>query len=131
MLFIVDIDQTLSTGFIGASFNESIDYYRTRGIAIPATVTTYLNLFQLPGVMQIHDALPGEVSELRTRPGKVTQSGETTSKNGRRMRHMSTCYRLFVAFGGEIFLSSSGLVLSSDTSISSPSHATHQSVGSK
>ena len=61
MLSIIDIDQTLSTGFIGASFKESIDYYRTRGIAIPATVTTYLSLFQLPEVLQIHDALPGAV----------------------------------------------------------------------
>jgi hypothetical protein len=59
MRFIIDIDQTLSTGFIGTSFEESIEYYQAQGLVIPATVATYLALFQLPEVMQIHEVLPG------------------------------------------------------------------------
>lgn len=61
MLFVLDIDQTLSTGFVGQNIKESIEYYRTRGIAIPTTVTTYFDLFQLPEVMQVHSILPGAV----------------------------------------------------------------------
>jgi hypothetical protein len=41
-----------------------------------------------------------EVSELRTRQGKFTQSGETTAKNKRRMGEMRAFCRLFVAYVG-------------------------------
>jgi hypothetical protein len=58
MLFAIDIDQTLATGFIGLTIKESIEHYQQLGVAIPVTVSTYLSLFQMPEVMKLHETLP-------------------------------------------------------------------------
>ncbi|HEU5382532.1 MAG TPA: hypothetical protein VFV38_44560, partial [Ktedonobacteraceae bacterium] len=57
--FFVDIDQTISTGYIGASLAESIVYYRDRGVAVPDGMESWPDLFQLPDVARQHEVLPG------------------------------------------------------------------------
>lgn len=62
MLFAVDVDQTISTGYAGKDIQESIAYYEAMGIAVPAHITNYPELFQLPGVLRQHETLPGAVA---------------------------------------------------------------------
>lgn len=63
MQIFVDIDQTISTGHIGSCLEESIAHYQRLGIALP-NVSSYLELFQCPEVMRIHDVIPGAVPGL-------------------------------------------------------------------
>lgn len=62
MLFAIDIDQTISTGYAGKGLRESIAYYEAKGIKVPAHITKYPELFQLLDVLRLHDALPGAVA---------------------------------------------------------------------
>jgi hypothetical protein len=71
-MFIVDIDQTISTGYAGNSLRESIEYYKQRGIVIPPDTTTYMQLFQLPEIMLIHE----EIAGAREGVHYLLQSGE-------------------------------------------------------
>lgn len=57
--YFVDIDQTISTGYIGASLAESIAYYRDRGVVVPDGIGSWPDLFQLPDVARQHEVLPG------------------------------------------------------------------------
>lgn len=59
MKVFVDIDQTISTGRACGNLQESVLYYRDRGIAVPDTITCYPDLFQLPDVVRLHEVLPG------------------------------------------------------------------------
>ena len=59
MLCAIDIDQTISSGYFGTCFQASVDYYRTLGVQIPATITNYHDLFQLPEVIPLHDEISG------------------------------------------------------------------------
>lgn len=61
VLFAVDIDQTVSTGYAGKNLRESIAYYEALGILVPAHITKYPELFQLPDVLRVHETLPGAV----------------------------------------------------------------------
>ena len=57
--FFVDIDQTISTGYIGRDLAESIAHYRERGVCVPDSIESWPALFQLPDVARQHEALPG------------------------------------------------------------------------
>lgn len=74
MNIFIDIDQTISTGYVGANVQESLAYYRTRGVAIPAGITQYIELFQVPEVVRIHKVFPGAQEGLRqlARLGEVS-----------------------------------------------------------
>lgn len=56
--FFVDIDQTISTGYVGQSLAESIAYYRERGVVVPDHIASWPELFQLPAVLVQHEKLP-------------------------------------------------------------------------
>lgn len=73
MQFFVDIDQTIGTGHIGSCLEESIAYYQRMGIHLPL-VSSYMELFQYPEVMRIHDVIPGAVAGLEqlARIGTIT-----------------------------------------------------------
>ncbi len=62
MKIFVDIDQTISRGHVADSLHESMEYYRSRGIAVPDDVACYPDLFQLPDVVRLHETLPGACS---------------------------------------------------------------------
>jgi len=62
MKIFVDIDQTISTGRVSDTLQESMLYYRDQGIAVPDTVTCYPDLFQLPDIVSLHDVLPSACS---------------------------------------------------------------------
>ena len=74
MFIGIDIDQTISTGYKGESFQESLAYYQARGVTIPQTVRGYLELFQLPAVLRVHEVLPGAVAGVTTlaRSGRIS-----------------------------------------------------------
>lgn len=59
MRIFVDIDQTISSGRVSSSLQESVRYYQNQGIVVPETVTCYPDLFQLPEVVCLHETLPG------------------------------------------------------------------------
>jgi len=63
MQIFVDIDQTISTGYVGGSLEESVFYYQQVGIVLP-TVSSYRELFQVPDVLRMHEVIPGAVSGL-------------------------------------------------------------------
>jgi hypothetical protein len=62
MRIFVDIDQTLSTGHVGSSVQDSIDYYRSLHVEIPVSATRYTDFFQLPDVLLRHETLPGALA---------------------------------------------------------------------
>jgi hypothetical protein len=78
MLWCVDIDQTISTGYRGANVAESIAYYRNRGILVPETLTRYLDFFQLPEVLRIHEEIPGAQAGVQTLAGSAREGGYFT-----------------------------------------------------
>jgi hypothetical protein len=57
----IDIDQTISSGYVGKNLEDSMQYYRARGVEIPEHIVRYSQLFQLPGVLCQHEALPGAI----------------------------------------------------------------------
>lgn len=59
MRIFIDIDQTISSGRVADSLQESVRYYRDRGISVPETITCYPDLFQLPDIVRLHETLPG------------------------------------------------------------------------
>lgn len=65
MTFFIDIDQTISTGFVGASVQESLAYYQARGILIPPEASRYIDIFQVPEVVRIHEVFPGAQEGIR------------------------------------------------------------------
>ncbi len=71
-IFCVDIDQTMSTGYVGSSVLESKTYYQDRGIMIPEQATRYMDFFQFPAVLRIHEELPGA----RVGVQKLTEVGQ-------------------------------------------------------
>jgi uncharacterized HAD superfamily protein len=65
MKIFVDIDQTISTGYIGSSVQESIAYYRSLHIEIPPDTSRYIDFFTLPEVVRLHEVLPGAQDGIR------------------------------------------------------------------
>jgi hypothetical protein len=65
MLFAVDIDGTIATGWNAPSLQACIDYYRALGIHLPSTISDYTDLLQIPAVMRIHEVLPSAVEGVR------------------------------------------------------------------
>lgn len=65
MTFFIDIDQTISTGFVGTSVQESLAYYQAQGIAIPPEASRYIDIFQVPEVVRIHEVFPGAQEGIR------------------------------------------------------------------
>lgn len=61
--FYIDVDQTISTGKVSDTLQESIVYYRERGIAVPDEIDRWPDLFQVPEVVAIHEVLPGNPQE--------------------------------------------------------------------
>ena len=59
MRFFVDIDQTISSGRVLGSLQESVLYYQKQGVTVPEMVMCYPDLFQLPEVVRRHEMLPG------------------------------------------------------------------------
>jgi hypothetical protein len=57
--FFLDIDQTISTGYVGRDLAESVQYYRDLGLELPETIASWPDLFQLPAILARHEALPG------------------------------------------------------------------------
>lgn len=57
--FFVDIDQTISTGYVGRDLPTSVQYYRDLGVVVPDGITSWPALFQLPDVARQHEVLPG------------------------------------------------------------------------
>jgi uncharacterized HAD superfamily protein len=72
MRFFVDIDQTISSGQVLRSLQESVQYYQNQGVNVPETVTCYPDLFQLPEVVRMHEMLPGAQSGV----SQLAQVGE-------------------------------------------------------
>lgn len=66
MRICVDIDQTISSGFLGASVAESLAYYRARQVAVPADARRYQDFFGLPEVIRIHEEIPGARAALHS-----------------------------------------------------------------
>jgi hypothetical protein len=62
----VDVDQTISTGYVGNSFQESLAYYQAKAIAVPEHIEGYPQLFQLPDVLRVHEVLPGALAGVTT-----------------------------------------------------------------
>jgi hypothetical protein len=77
--FFIDIDQTISTGYVGTSVLDSIAYYRTLGVEIPTGLTKYIELFQLPEVVRIHEVFPGAQAGIN----HLTQLGNVTYATAR------------------------------------------------
>jgi hypothetical protein len=102
MRFIIDIDQTVSTGFVGASLKESVEYYQQLGITVPTTIATYFSLFQLPEVMQIHEALPGAVSAVQqlSRLGTIQYFTVRKGDNGATSEHIQNITKQWLAEHG-------------------------------
>jgi hypothetical protein len=67
--FFVDIDQTISTGYVGQDLKASIAYYRRLGLQVPESVKSWPALFQLPDVARLHEALPGAQTGVRQLAG--------------------------------------------------------------
>ncbi len=63
--FLVNIDQTIATGHTGSNLVESISYYQALGLDIPAWVHCWSDLWQLPAVLRLHEALPGALAGVR------------------------------------------------------------------
>jgi hypothetical protein len=61
MLFAIDSDQTIATGFVGATLQESINHYQELGVTLPDPISDYQHLFQLPEVIKLHQEVPGSV----------------------------------------------------------------------
>jgi hypothetical protein len=57
--FFLDIDQTISTGYVGRDLAASVQYYQDLGLELPETIQTWPDLFQLPAVLARHETLPG------------------------------------------------------------------------
>ncbi len=66
IVYGIDIDQTLSRGYVGSELQESIAYYEQRiGGTLPAPISDYPSLFQLPEVLVHHEQLPGACTGVR------------------------------------------------------------------
>ena len=57
--FFLDIDQTISTGYVGRDLAASVRYYRDLGLELPEIIASWPDLFQLPAVLARHETLPG------------------------------------------------------------------------
>lgn len=71
--YFIDIDQTVSSGYVGQDVAASVQYYRDRGLTIPDGIASWPELFQLPEIVRLHEVLPGAqqgVSQL-ARQGEV------------------------------------------------------------
>lgn len=65
MKMCVDIDQTISSGFLGTSVEESLAYYRSRQVEVPLDAQYYRDFFGLPEVLRIHEEIPGALLVLQ------------------------------------------------------------------
>ncbi len=61
----VDVDQTIASGFLGESVEESLAYYRARQVAVPADARRYKDFFGLPEVIRIHEEIPNALNALQ------------------------------------------------------------------
>lgn len=64
MKICVDIDQTISSSFLGTSVEESLAYYRTRHVTLPPDARRYTDFFGLPEVIRIHEEIPNAAHAL-------------------------------------------------------------------
>ncbi|HEU5384146.1 MAG TPA: hypothetical protein VFV38_52800 [Ktedonobacteraceae bacterium] len=65
MKMCIDIDQTIATGFLGETVEESLAHYRARQVAIPPDVRHYKDFFGLPEVIRIHEEIPNALYALQ------------------------------------------------------------------
>ena len=79
-IYFIDIDQTISTGYVGSSVQESLAHYRSHGIDIPPQTATYIEIFTLPEVVRLHEVLPGAVAGVR----RLAQLGEVRYATARK-----------------------------------------------